>query len=238
MNLHLSNVICKSVNSNSANWKKSLYSVSTRHLSHPLDKWSWISTWTAPLKSSYCSGLVKNYILCIHPSSSGVNAFSTASSVAQCLHCNISEGNVIVNWKCKPWSGESRSGGAGAHSLPVPSLQSWHRPRAQGDIPDAQLWIMDMPAWTKVYPMQLALGRNLFCIYKQAENSFKAVVESLLLLLILCTSAWQKARGTLGLYGLFHIYLQNEETKCQRTHDQNTWNLQTEGWSEIPCVCM
>lgn len=62
-----------------------------------------------PPKPSHCSGLVKNYILCIHPSSSGVNAFSTASSVAQCWHCNISGRNAIVNWKCKPWRGGSRS---------------------------------------------------------------------------------------------------------------------------------
>lgn len=138
----------------------------------------------SPPKSFHCSGLVKNHILFIHPSSSGVNAFSTASSVAQCLHCNISGRDAIVHWKCKPWNGESRSAGAGALSLLVPSLQSpsWHTARAQGDVPDPQLWIMDMPAWTKVYPMQLASGRNLFCIYKQGLNSFNAVVESLLLL--------------------------------------------------------
>lgn len=84
-------------------------------------------------------------------------------------------------------------------------------------------------------PHAAGLGKEFILIYKQGENSFNATVESLLLLLILCTSAWQKAQGTLRL---FHVYLQNEENKCQRIYDQNTRYLQTEDWSEIPCVCM
>lgn len=43
-----------------------------------------------PPKPSYVFESVKNYILWVRPSSSRVNAFSTASSVAQYLHCNIS----------------------------------------------------------------------------------------------------------------------------------------------------
>lgn len=198
--------ICKSVNSNSANWKKIL--VLCVHPAPLPPSWQMKldQHMNCPPKSSYCSGLVKNYTLCIHPSSSGVNASSTASSVAQCLHCNISGRNAIVNWKSKPWSGESRPVGAGAHSLLVPPLQSpsWHRARAQGDIPDAQPWIMDMPPWIKVYPMQLALGRNLFCSYKQAENSFNAVVESLLLLLILCMA---EGSGYFGVvWAISHLF--------------------------------
>lgn len=43
-----------------------------------------------PPKPSYFFESVKNYMLWVRPSSSRVNAFSTASSVAQYLHCNIS----------------------------------------------------------------------------------------------------------------------------------------------------
>lgn len=154
----------------------------------------------------------------------------------QCLHCHISGRDAIVNWKCKPRSRGSRSAGTGAHSLLVPvSIPAQTKGTSEG--PNAQLWIMDMPARTKIYPMQLAMGRNLFCIYKQAKNACNAVVESLSLLLILCTSAWQKAWSTLRLYGLFGVYLQNKESKCQRIYDQNTWYLQSEDWSERPCVC-